>query len=110
MGWISSGTATLEAALFDLPQVVCYKGNALSFQIAQRLVNVEYISLVNLIANEKLITELIQNDFSGNNLINEGKRLISKSSYLRTRYSTKVISKLGDGKTSEQVADFILSL
>ncbi len=65
---VSSGTATLESALLGVPQVVCYKGSYLSFQVAKRLVNVPYISLVNLILDRPLVTELIQNDFNVSDL------------------------------------------
>lgn len=58
---VTSGTATLETALFGVPQVVCYRGNALSYQIARRLVKVPFISLVNLIAGKEVVRELIQN-------------------------------------------------
>ena len=57
---VTSGTATLETALFGVPQVVCYKGGTLSFLIARRLVQVDHISLVNLILAKPLLTELIQ--------------------------------------------------
>lgn len=59
---VTSGTATLETALFKVPQVVCYKGGRVSFLIARALVHVKYISLVNLILDHKLVTELIQSD------------------------------------------------
>jgi lipid-A-disaccharide synthase len=65
---VTSGTATLEAGLFDLPQVVCYKGSWLEYQIASRLIKVDSISLVNLALNEKLVPELIQNELSVDNL------------------------------------------
>ncbi|HMW39628.1 MAG TPA: DUF354 domain-containing protein, partial [Saprospiraceae bacterium] len=61
---VTSGTATLETALFGVPQVVCYKGNALSYRIARLLVKVPYISLVNLILNKPAVSECIQNDSS----------------------------------------------
>ena len=67
-GLITSGTATLETALFRIPQVVCYKGNAASYQIAKRIVNIKYISLVNLILDKEVVTELIQNDLTTTNL------------------------------------------
>ena len=57
---VTSGTATLETALFGVPQVVCYKGNPISFFIARHLVNVKYISLVNLISDKPVLQELIQ--------------------------------------------------
>lgn len=61
---VTSGTATLETALFKVPQVVCYKGNAVSYEIAKRVIKLEYISLVNLILNKTVVTELIQRDFN----------------------------------------------
>ena len=64
LAWVSSGTATLETALFGVPQVVCYTGNWLSYQIAKRLVSIKYISLVNLMLDKPLIPELIQQDFT----------------------------------------------
>lgn len=63
-GLVTSGTATLEAGLFQMPQVVCYKGSALSYWIARRLVRIRYISLVNLILDKPAVTELIQHDFN----------------------------------------------
>lgn len=64
----TSGTATLETALFKVPQIVCYKGNAISYQLAKRLIRVPYISLVNLIADEQVVPELIQSEFNIANL------------------------------------------
>ena len=57
---VTSGTATLETALFKVPQVVCYKGNWASYQIAKRIITLKYISLVNLIMDREVVTELIQ--------------------------------------------------
>ncbi|MCX7546872.1 lipid-A-disaccharide synthase [Xanthomarina sp. F1114] len=68
---VTSGTATLETALFKVPQVVCYKGNWISYQIGKRVVNLEYISLVNLIMNKKVVTELIQTNFNTKTLKQE---------------------------------------
>ncbi len=69
---VTSGTATLETALFKVPEVVCYKGNAISYQIGKRLVkNIKYISLVNLILDKESVTELIQDDFNEKRLENE---------------------------------------
>jgi lipid-A-disaccharide synthase len=65
---VTSGTATLETALFGVPQVVCYKGNAVSFWLAKKLVKVKYISLVNLIMDKEVIKELIQNDLNHDEL------------------------------------------
>lgn len=68
---VTSGTATLETALFEVPQVVCYKGNPISIAIARRLVNIQFISLVNLILNKEVVKELIQKDCSEENLKEE---------------------------------------
>lgn len=67
-GLITSGTATLEAGLFKLPQVVCYKGNSISYEIAKRIIKVKYISLVNLILDREAVKELIQHELNTSNL------------------------------------------
>ena len=61
---VTSGTATLETALFKVPEVVCYKGSTISYQIAKRVINLEYISLVNLIMDKPVVKELIQGDYN----------------------------------------------
>jgi lipid-A-disaccharide synthase len=61
---VTSGTATLETALLNVPQVVCYQASKISYYIARKFVTVKYISLVNLIMDKKVITELIQHDFN----------------------------------------------
>ena len=61
---VTSGTATLETALFKVPEVVCYKGSWASYQIAKRIITLKYISLVNLIMDKEVVTELIQDDCS----------------------------------------------
>ena len=66
---VASGTATLETALMEVPQIVCYKGNALSYLIARQLVHVPFISLVNLIAGKKVVPELIQSELNQKNLV-----------------------------------------
>ena len=68
---VTSGTATLETALFGIPEVVCYKGSRISFAIARRLIKVKYISLVNLIMDRIIIRELIQDELTTTNLITE---------------------------------------
>ncbi|WP_299669276.1 lipid-A-disaccharide synthase [uncultured Polaribacter sp.] len=68
---VASGTATLETALFKIPQVVCYKGGFISYQIAKRIITLKFISLVNLIMDKEVVTELIQNDFNTQNLKKE---------------------------------------
>lgn len=68
---VTSGTATLETALLGVPQVVCYKGNHLSYLIAKQIINVKYISLVNLIMDKIAVKELIQGDLITDNLVRE---------------------------------------
>lgn len=68
---VTSGTATLETALFKVPEVVCYKGSNISYQIAKRLIKVKYISLVNLIMDKLVVKELIQQDLTPKNIIAE---------------------------------------
>ena len=68
---VTSGTATLETALFKVPQVVCYKGSRISYEIAKRVIKLDYISLVNLILNKTVVTELIQTDFNKKRLKEE---------------------------------------
>ncbi len=68
---VTSGTATLETALFGVPEVVCYKGSPISYQIARRLIKVKYISLVNLIMDKLVVQELIQDELTPENLRRE---------------------------------------
>ena len=74
---VTSGTATLETALFYVPEVVCYKGNPISYLIAKNLIKVKYISLVNLIMDKPVLKELIQNDLTPDNISEELKLLLS---------------------------------
>ncbi|MFT5437014.1 MAG: lipid-A-disaccharide synthase [Ulvibacter sp.] len=74
---VTSGTATLETALFKIPQVVCYKGNRISYEIAKRVINLKYISLVNLILDKEVVTELIQTDFNTKKLEQELAKILN---------------------------------
>ncbi len=79
---VTSGTATLETALFKVPEVVCYKGGRISYLIARRLVkDIKYISLVNLIMDREVVKELIQGEFNAQSLRQELSRLISDEAY-----------------------------
>jgi lipid-A-disaccharide synthase len=73
---VTSGTATLETALFGVPEVICYKGSPLSYQIAKRLIKVKYISLVNLIMDKPVVKELIQDEMTVENIVTELKNLL----------------------------------
>jgi lipid-A-disaccharide synthase len=73
---VTSGTATLETALFGVPEVVCYKGSNLSYQIAKRLIRIKFISLANLIMDKPIVRELIQQELTTNNLVTELQDLL----------------------------------
>ena len=73
---VTSGTATLETALFKVPQVVCYKAGSISYQIAKRIITLKFISLVNLIMNREVVTELIQQDFTKTRLKKELTKIL----------------------------------
>lgn len=78
---VTSGTATLETALFGVPEVVCYSGGAINVWLAKRLVDIEYISLVNLIMGREVVRELIQSDLTEHNLRAELARLLADGPY-----------------------------
>ncbi|HUN04689.1 MAG TPA: lipid-A-disaccharide synthase, partial [Niabella sp.] len=73
---VTSGTATLETALFAVPEVVCYKGSAVSYEIAKRVIKIKYISLVNLIMDKPVVKELIQHDLTVNNVKKELREVL----------------------------------
>ncbi len=74
---VTSGTATLETALFGVPEVICYKGSAFSYQIAKRLIKIKFIGLVNLIMDKEVVKELIQDDLTVENLKQELNLLLT---------------------------------
>src|SRR5204863_3157208 len=74
---VTSGTATLETALFGVPEVVCYKGSPLSYQIAKRVIRVKYISMVNLIMDKPVVKELIQDELTPENLRRELNEILT---------------------------------
>lgn len=111
---VCSGTATLETALFDVPQVVCYRANALSIAIAKAIVSrrIRYISLVNLIVDKTVVTELIQEDFNAARLEKEF-RLIADDAATRERIAAQYAtlrSLLGGSGASGRTAQAILDL
>jgi|SRR5690554_667158 len=108
---VTSGTATLETALFQVPEVVCYKGSFISYQIAKRLIKTEYISLVNLIMNEEIVKELIQSDLSEKLLRVELGKLLEDNSYRVKMLSNfeLLIQKLGGGGASKKTAQLMVA-
>jgi lipid-A-disaccharide synthase len=102
---VTSGTATLETALFGVPQVVCYKGSWFSYQIGRRLVKVKYISLVNLIMNKAVVKELIQQDMNERNLVSELNELLKNEqriSQIKTDYAAlkSLLHEKGDASAA----------
>ncbi len=111
-GLITSGTATLETALFELPQVVCYKGNAVSFWLATKLVNVKYISLVNLIMDKPVVTELIQNELTPDKLEAALNRALNDEAYRKSLAADykQLWTSLGSSIASDNAAMEIIAV
>ncbi len=109
---VTSGTATLETALFGVPEVICYKGSNISYQIAKRLIKVKYISLVNLIMDKPVVKELIQNDMNAQNIIAELKNLLSDEvtiHQIKNDYEALHTILSQGGNASEKAADIIVT-
>ena len=105
---VTSGTATLETALFKVPQVVCYKGGWISYQIGKRIINLEYISLVNLIMDKEVVTELIQDTFNKKNLKKELDALLDTENRKKLFMDYFDLEKrLGGKGASEKTAKLI---
>lgn len=109
---VTSGTATLETAMLNVPQVVCYKAGTVSFAIAKRLVHVKFISLVNLILDKEVVRELIQKDCTSGSMREELKKILPgtpKRQEILSGYQ-KLIAALGSSGASEKAAAVIREL
>jgi lipid-A-disaccharide synthase len=109
---VTSGTATLETALFGVPEIVCYKAGNISYQIAKRLVKLEFICLVNLIMNKEVVKELIQNDLTQKKITAELKKVLfdsEKRQQLKEDYSALKNLLSEGGNASENAAKIIYS-
>jgi lipid-A-disaccharide synthase len=107
---VTSGTATLETALFRVPEVVCYRGGAISYAIAKRLVKVKFISLVNLIMDREIVKELIQNDLNEVNLKDELNKLLTPSSRKRMLEDYEELKiRLGGTGASKKTAALMIA-
>ena len=107
---VTSGTATLETALLNTPEVVCYKGSRISYEIGKRVVKyIEYISLVNLIMDREVVKELIQSELSPKNLKIELEKILNepKRSQILKDYK-ELREKLGGAGASERTAELIV--
>mgnify|MGYP000453726095 CR=1 FL=1 len=106
---VTSGTATLETALFKVPEIVCYKTSWISYQIGKRLVDLKFISLVNLIMNKEVVKELIQDDFNEKNLEIELQKILDKNKRLAMFLDYfELEKKLGGKGASKKVAELII--
>lgn len=106
---VTSGTATLETACYEVPQAVCYKTGGLTYLIAKQLINIKYISLVNLIKDAPLIPELIQVDFNKEKLVLALDKALSNEEYrgnLINEYQ-QIKRALGEGTASTKAAEVI---
>lgn len=109
---VTSGTATLETALFEVPQVVCYKTSGLSYKIAKFVIKVPYISLVNLVAQKEVVKELIQDELTIDNLSNELKQILPKTDKRKMQIIDYQLikSSLGTVGASEKTGNRIVEI
>lgn len=106
---VTSGTATLETALFKVPEVVCYKGSWISYEIAKRIVTLKFISLVNLILDKEVVTELIQSDCNSEKVRIELVKILTPNyrEELLNHY-VELENKLGGQGASRKTAHLIV--
>lgn len=107
---VTSGTATLETAILNIPELVCYKGDAFSYQIAKRLIKIKYISLVNLVMDKEVIKELIQYDMTAEKISNELEQILNNNVYKNTMLKNfdEMRNKLGGKGASKRTAEIII--
>ncbi len=103
---VTSGTATLETALFKVPQIVCYKTNWLTYSIAKSLIKIDYLSLVNILMDKLVVKELIQSELNKENLIFELNNIIKEKETIINEYD-KLINLLDKKGASKNAAQFI---
>jgi lipid-A-disaccharide synthase len=106
---VTSGTATLETALFGVPEVVCYSGSALNVWIAKRLVDIKFISLVNLIMDREVVRELIQSELTVESLSKELEDLLADGPYRQRMVQalSQLREQLGGPGASAKVASAV---
>jgi lipid-A-disaccharide synthase len=108
---VTSGTATLEAALFTVPEVVCNKATGLSYRLAKSMIKVKYISLVNLVMDREVVKELIQNDLTEENVSKELEGVLHNGKRQRQLLEDyeELKGRLGNAGASEKAAEVILT-
>lgn len=107
---VTSGTATLEAALFKTPQIVCYKTDSITYLLAKLFLNLRWISLVNILMNREVVKELIQSEMNKDNLIREIDLLLSTKNKKMLSDYQKLNELLESNNVSKKIANFIISL
>ncbi|MEI8111774.1 MAG: lipid-A-disaccharide synthase [Chitinophagia bacterium] len=110
---VTSGTATLETALLNVPEVVVYKGSPISYFIAKRLIDIRYISLVNLISNKEVVKELIQDQLTTLQLESALKQILNNPQHQQEmkKHYTELRAMLNTGEdASEKAANIIINL
>ena len=107
---VTSGTATLETALFNVPQVVCYKGSMASYLIARAVIKVKFISLVNLIAGRQIVPELIQEKFKATYMIQELKKILNDKEARQAQLDgyAELKAKLGQQQAAAKAAQLMV--
>ena len=107
---VTSGTATLETALFNVPEVICYKGNAISFQIAKWLIKIKYICLVNLIMDKEVVKELIQEKLTVDSITTELNKIlfdVTKQAQIQKDYNDLKLLLSKGGNASANAANSV---
>ena len=109
---VTSGTATLETALFTVPEVVCYKATDFSYRLAKWMIKVKFISLVNLVMDREVVKELIQGDLTEEKLVEELEQLLHNGKRQRKLLEDyeELKDRLGNAGASEKAADAILAV
>ncbi len=107
---VTSGTATLETALFNVPQVVCYKMGGFSYKILKQLIKIKYISLVNLIMDREVVKELIQDELTEENLEAQLNLIINNEEHQQNMLGEyqAMVTKLGKGGAAQKAAQVIV--
>lgn len=108
---VTSGTATLETALFSVPEVVCYKATGISYLLAKWMIKVKFISLVNLVMGKEVVKELIQGDLTEHNIVKELELLLRNGKRQRQLLEDyeELKGRLGSAGASEKAAEVIIN-
>ena len=109
---VTSGTATLETALFSVPEVVCYKATGISYLLAKWMIKVKFISLVNLVMGKEVVKELIQGDLTEHNIVKELELLLRNGKRQRQLLEDyeELKGRLGSAGASEKAAEVIINV